>query len=419
MAAALLLSGTRRIHAVMAPWNPLANLSLSNGSFSSVPDDRVSTASAASLFPFLSCRRRKRIRNKVQSPRAARTQKDGSRPLPEFEAIVLRDSFLRFITRTKCYLSHLPDHRIALAEAGKLHRELGFPRGRKVSLFAAQHPLLLHLTRLPPDSKPYLAFTPLMDSLLDEELKLMDDMEAARVTTVRKLLMLSVGRRIPLAKLHHCRLLFGLPDDFRDRVSKYPEYFRVVADPTDGRHVLELVEWDPALAVSALEKDFVPDAARVRRSFKFPIRRGKALPLEEDDEKRLDSLTTLPLVSPYSDGSALQPWTLEAEKYRVGVIHEFLSLTLEKRAWIHHIVEFKEEFNLTKHTYQMLLKQSRAFYLAGTEMNWAVFLRDAYRKDGTLIEKDPQILFNEKLQSYALADSESRIRRLKEELLTD
>ncbi|XP_074585766.1 protein WHAT'S THIS FACTOR 1, chloroplastic-like [Curcuma longa] len=405
MAAALLLSGARRLRAVLVRWNPLVNLPLSHGAFSSLPDGRVSTATAASALPFLNCRRRKKLRKKMKSPRVAPIQKDSGLIIPALESIVLRDSFLRFITRTKCYLSRLPGHRIPLADADKLYRELGFSRGRKVSRFAAKHPLLLHMPRLPPDSKPYLAFTPLMDSLLDEEIKLIDDMEAARVATVRKLLMLSAGRRIPLDKLHLCRLLFGLPDDFRDRIHKYPEYFRVAVDPSDGRNVLELVEWDPALAVSALERDFVPDEARVRRTFKFPIRHGKALPLEEDDKWMLDSITTLPLVSPYSDGSALQPWTVEAEKYQVGVIHEFLSLTLEKRASIHHIVEFKEEFSLTKLIYQMLLKQSRAFYLAGTEMNWAVFLKDAYRKDGTLIEKDPQVLFNEKLQSYALTDS--------------
>lgn len=112
-------------------------------------------------------------------------------------------------------------------------------------------------------------------------------------------------------------------------------------------------------------------------------------------------MNTLPLVSPYSDSSELKLWSLEAEKYRVGILHEFLSLTLEKRASIHHIVEFKEEFNLTKHTYQMLQKQPRAFYLAGTEMNWTVFLRDGYGDDGVLIEKDPQLLFNEKLYQYA------------------
>ena len=76
-------------------------------------------------------------------------------------------------------------------------------------------------------------------------------------------------------------------------------------------------------------------------------------------------------------------------------------MTLEKRASIHHIVEFKEEFCLTKHTYHMLLRQPKTFYLAGTEMNWAVFLKDAYDENGVLIKKDPQVVFNEKLYKYA------------------
>ncbi|KAI3790292.1 hypothetical protein L2E82_03234 [Cichorium intybus] len=37
----------------------------------------------------------------------------------------------------------------------------------------------------------------------------------------------------------------------------------------------------------------------------------------------------IPLISPYSDGASLDLWTLEAENYRVGVLHELLSLTLE------------------------------------------------------------------------------------------
>ena len=73
----------------------------------------------------------------------------------------------------------------------------------------------------------------------------------------------------------------------------------------------------------------------------------------------------------------------------------------KNRASIHHIVEFKEEFCLTKHTYDMLKKQPRTFYLAGTEMNWVVFLKDAYDEKGNLIKKDPQLVFNEKLYNYA------------------
>lgn len=239
-----------------------------------------------------------------------------------------------------------------------------------------------------------------MDELLEEESRIMNDMEDHRILVVRKLLMMSKDKRIALSKIYHNRLLFGIPEDFRDRIVKYPEYFRVVVE-NDGKRMLELVNWDPLLAVSALEKEFMVDEDKAKKAFKFPVKHGRALELDEDDERRLNLLNTLPLVSPYSDGSKLDLWTLEAEKFRVGVIHEFLSLTLEKRAYIHNIVEFKDEFCLTKHTYQMLLKQPRTFYLGGTEMNWCVFLRDGYGEDGDLINKDPQVVFDEKLYRYA------------------
>lgn len=228
----------------------------------------------------------------------------------------------------------------------------------------------------------------------------MDSMESDRVNKVRKLLMMSKNKRIPLSKIHHCRLLFGIPDDFRDRVVKYPDYLKIVVD-NDGKKVLELVNWDPNLAVSQLEKEFMVNEDKVKRAFKFPVKHGKDLDLDVEDSRKLNILNTLPLVSPYSDGERLELWSLEAEKYRVGVLHEFLNLTLKKRASIHHIVEFKEEFCLTKHTYDMLKKQPRTFYLAGTEMNWVVFLKDAYDESGNLINKDPQVVFNEKLYEYA------------------
>lgn len=98
---------------------------------------------------------------------------------------------------------------------------------------------------------------------MKEEEEVVERMMGERVRVVRKLLMMSAKKRIALAKLFHCRGLFGLPDDFRDRVGEYSDYFRVCVDEGDGRHVLELVEWDPELAVSALERDFVTDEDRV------------------------------------------------------------------------------------------------------------------------------------------------------------
>lgn len=228
----------------------------------------------------------------------------------------------------------------------------------------------------------------------------MNAMEADRVMKVRKLLMISKDKRIPLSKIYHNRLLFGIPEDFRDRIVNYPNYFRVVVE-NDGKRILELVNWDPSVAVSELERQFVINEDKVVKAFKFPVKYNRDLGLDLNDTRKLNLLNTLPLVSPYSDGWKLDLWSLEAEKYRVGIVHEFLSLTLEKRASIHNIIEFKEEFRLTRRTYEMLKKQPQTFYLAGTEMNWAVFLKDGYDASGVLIDKDPQVVFNEKFYKFA------------------
>ncbi|KAL1224551.1 WHAT'S THIS FACTOR 1-like protein [Cardamine amara subsp. amara] len=340
----------------------------------------------------------KKSRKKPESPRTKSIQHESTQ-IPNFESLISRDAHFRFLIRSKEFISKQPERILRLDDAGKLYRELGFPRGRKITRFIPKHPLIFQTYRHN-DGKMWLGFSEFMEDLLDEEKALIDSMEIDRVNRVRKLLMMSKDKRILLSKIHHTRLIFGIPEDFRDRVGKYPDYFRVVTGQ-DGNRVLELVNWDSNLAVSELERRFMTDEDKAKRAFKFPLKHGKELELEEKDAKKLNQLNTFPLVSPYSDGWKFDVWSLEAEKYRVGIVHEFLSLTLEKRASIHHLVEFKDEFSLTRQTYQMLKKQPTSFYLAGTEMNWSVFLKDGYDENGVLISKDPQVLFNEKLYKYA------------------
>jgi len=86
----------------------------------------------------------------------------------------------------------------------------------------------------------------------------------------------------------------------------------------------------------------------------FPLKHAKCLPTGKDGMQILNTCNTLPLVSPYSDISNLNLQSLEGKKYRVGLIHDFVSLTLEKKASIHHLVEFKDDFKLGKDTYHTL-----------------------------------------------------------------
>lgn len=61
-----------------------------------------------------------------------------------------------------------------------------------------------------------------------------------------------------MSKIYHSRVLFGIPEDFRDTVEKYPDYFRTVIED-DGKPVLELFNWENSLTVSALEKESLAD----------------------------------------------------------------------------------------------------------------------------------------------------------------
>eukprot|EP01018_Ginkgo_biloba_P004996 Gb_41689 [translate_table: standard] len=334
-------------------------------------------------------------KKKRNGPRTKKVQPERER-IVAFENIVDTENYFRFVVRTKEFLAKQPEQVLQLDEAGKMHRELGFPRGRKVTRSIEKHPALFQLYRHT-DGKMWFGFSSLMEKLLEEEGKIMDKMEKSRVDIVRKLLMMSADKRIPMSKIHHCRHIFGFPDDFRDRVKRYSQFFRVVEE--EGRRVLELTDWEPALAVTALEASYIGNEDKIKKAFVFPVSYGKHLKVGKQNVQKLNMLNTLPLISPYSDTSNLNPRSLEGQKYRVGLIHEFVSLTLEKKVSIHHLAEFKDEFKLTKDTYHLLLKQSRTFYLAGTEMNWTVFLKDTYRGE-ELIEKNPFVVFKEKLFNY-------------------
>ncbi|KAK7317450.1 hypothetical protein RJT34_01700 [Clitoria ternatea] len=77
-------------------------------------------------------------------------------------------------------------------------------------------------------------------------------MEDLVVIKMRKLLMMSLEKRILLEKITHLRTDFGFPQDFRDTIChKYPQYFKVVA--TQHGPALQLTHWDLELAVFAVE----------------------------------------------------------------------------------------------------------------------------------------------------------------------
>ncbi|XP_076899772.1 protein ROOT PRIMORDIUM DEFECTIVE 1-like [Bidens hawaiensis] len=218
------------------------------------------------------------------------------------------------------------------------------------------------------------------------------------VTRLRKLLMLSNTKRVGLEHVRIARREFGFPEDFEYSVIlKHPQFFRLFEDKESKSKYIELVETDPKLGVCAIEKvreheyrEKGGDAENIRFSFiiNFPpgFKTGKYYKIAVWKWQRL------PYWSPYEDMSGYDMRSLEAqkrmEKRAVAMIHEILSLTVEKKISLERVAHFRVTMNLPKKLKDFLLQHQGIFYIS-TRGNYGklhtIFLREAYNK-GELVE---------------------------------
>ncbi|KAM7273863.1 hypothetical protein ACFE04_028527 [Oxalis oulophora] len=234
------------------------------------------------------------------------------------------------------------------------------------------------------------------------------------VTRLRKLIMMSNEGRIRLVHVRIARYEFGLPDDFEESVVlKYPEYFRLIdAEDTRDKYI-EIVERDPKLAVCAIERvrereyrEKGIDAEDVRFSFlvKFPpgFKIGKYYRVAVWKWQRV------PYWSPYENVMGYDLRSIEAqkrmEKRAVAMIHELLTLTVEKKMTMERIAHFRNAMNLPKKIKDFLLQHQGIFYIS-TRGNLGklhtVFLREAYWK-GELVEPNGLYLARRNLAELVL-----------------
>ncbi|ERN19334.1 protein ROOT PRIMORDIUM DEFECTIVE 1 [Amborella trichopoda] len=229
------------------------------------------------------------------------------------------------------------------------------------------------------------------------------------INRLRKLLMVSNSQRLRLEHVRVARRDLGLPDDFEFTILlKFPQYFRLIDSPDPRSKYIELVEKDPNLAICAIERAREmeyrtkgKDAENIRFAFiiNFPpgFKIGKYYKIAVWKWQRL------PYWSPYEDVSGYDLRSIEAqkrmEKRAVAMIHEILSLTVEKKITLERIAHFRNAMNLPKKLKEFLLQHQGIFYIS-TRGNHGklhtVFLREAYRK-GELIEPNDLYLARRRL----------------------
>ncbi|KAI3979102.1 hypothetical protein MKX01_016277 [Papaver californicum] len=223
----------------------------------------------------------------------------------------------------------------------------------------------------------YCRLTKKMMSLVDEEESVQDEQEPVIFEWLAKLLLMSSNRKLNVLKLNELKRNFGFPDDFLVRIlPKYPEMFQLVN--YSGRQSsmeIELVSWNPALAVSVIEN--LAKESNSKPSFTC------FLPLT-------------PCISPYNmNVRDFREGSNEMEKRAVGLVHELLSLTLWKKASIMKLAHFRREFKLPEKLNVILLKHPGIFYVSSKYQSHTVLLREGYN-GLELMNKDPLVIVKEK-----------------------
>lgn len=209
---------------------------------------------------------------------------------------------------------------------------------------------------------------------------------------------MSQSDRLPLRAVFRVWRELGLPDDFEQSViQQNPSLFSLSDNPSErNTHIVELVDTS--------SKNFTPAIESWRRSqqkdvtFEFKLEFPPGMRLRKDYRARIKAWQLLPYTGPYdhcTTSSSSKKCRIMMEKRAVGIIHEFMSLTVEKMVEVEKISQFRRWFGIELNIRDLFLDHPGIFYLSTKGYRHTVFLREAYEK-GRL--KEPNPIYNARRQ---------------------
>lgn len=298
----------------------------------------------------------------------------------------------------------------------------------KVKTFLSRNPGLFDVynDRIKPKSEPvpFLRASGRLKQFLEEEKRIYMENEPLVVSKLCKLLMMSKDKVLSADKLVHVKREFGFPNDFLvNLVPKYPQYFKLVGYPGEGKSFLELVSWNPEFAKSVIEQRAEEESRLtgiwVRPNFYYKLPPGFFLRKEMREWVR--DWMELDYISPYQDVSHLDQASPEMEKRTVGVFHELLSLSIFKRVPVPILGKFSYEYRFSNAFSSVFTRHSGIFYMSLKGGIKTAMLREAYKGD-ELIDRDPLLEIKDKfveLLEDGWRESAEQSRLRKEEIKKD
>ncbi|XP_059632168.1 protein WHAT'S THIS FACTOR 9, mitochondrial-like [Cornus florida] len=291
------------------------------------------------------------------------------------DAVVVGDRDLRAASILVSIISANPHCCLPVYHLSHPRGQLSLPHDLKISTFMRRYPTIFdefHVRDSGGTRVPWFRLTPKALDLHQEELGIYQNCEMDLLDRLRKLLMLTKDRILPLQTIDQLKWDIGLPFD-------YP-------------HSLIPHHPDISAALQQREKDVE------NGSLAFPIGFTRGFGLKRKCMEWLEEWRRLPYTSPYSDASHLDPRTDVPEKRIVGVFHELLHLTIQKKTERKNVSNLRKPLALPQKFTNVFERHPGIFYISRKCDTQTVVLREAYDRH-QLIQRHPLVDNREKFES--------------------
>lgn len=294
---------------------------------------------------------------------------------------ILYSPFLKPITSLTNIISQYPNACIPVSAVSKRGLELDVPV--KVARFLRLYPSIFEEFVGPQYNHPWFRLTPQALALHEEERAVYCDRKKDIWMRLKKLILMSRGRVLPLRVIQGLRWYLGLPESSFDEGFDSDLGFELV-EMEDGEKGLGVVSDERVLSVmemNAMEKGTRDDEEGSIEAIEFPLYPSKGLRLKRKIENWIDEFQKAPYVSPYEDSSNLDPTSDSSEKRVVGVLHELLSLFVEHSAERKKLLCLRKFLGLPQKFYKAFERHHHIFYLSLRNKTCTAILKQAYNQN--------------------------------------
>ncbi|RWR95412.1 protein ROOT PRIMORDIUM DEFECTIVE 1 isoform X1 [Cinnamomum micranthum f. kanehirae] len=310
---------------------------------------------------------------------------------PFYDSIdpINKTQLLKPLISLKNIISSDPDRCIPISAVSKLKYQLDTPT--KVSIFLRQYPSFFQEFTPPNHNLPWFRLTPEAAHLDLEERAIYRNQRSDLVLRLKKLLLMTKEKTLPLDIIKGIQWYLGLPDDFLQdpEADEFDGSFEFV-DLEDGvrglRAIINPTVEDPP------ETSFLERRNSGDEPIQFPLFPSKGLRLKKKIEDWLQEFQKLPYISPYRDFSDLKQQRRDSdvwEKRVVGVLHELLCLFVDHAAERRRLRCLRTYLALPQKFGEAFVRHPHIFYLSLKGKTCCVILKEAYVSGSNGIEEHP------------------------------